>query len=86
MPHHDHDHHSAQPHDHDQPRGNNDLVVVVGREQETVRHPLDPLTAEEIDAARAILVEAGLLGETVRVPMLLPHEPEKDELAAWTPG
>ena len=51
-----------------------------------MRHPLDPLTADEIDAARAILVEADLLGDTVRMPMLLPHEPDKDELAAWTPG
>jgi primary-amine oxidase len=50
------------------------------------RHPLDPLTGEEIDAAREILVSAGLLGETVRVPMLLPDEPTKDELAAWRPG
>ncbi|MFH8251895.1 primary-amine oxidase [Microbacterium sp. B2969] len=50
------------------------------------RHPLDPLTAGEIARAREILVAAGLLGESMRVPMLLPHEPRKDELAAWTPG
>lgn len=35
-------------------------------------HPLDPLTGAEIAAARAVLDAAGLLGETVRVPMLLP--------------
>jgi len=51
-----------------------------------VAHPLDPLSGTEIDAARAILVQAGLLGETVRVPMLLPDEPTKEELAAWSPG
>jgi len=50
------------------------------------RHPLDPLTGAEIDRAREILVAAGLLGETWRVPMLLPDEPTKAELAAWTPG
>lgn len=49
-------------------------------------HPLDPLTGPEIAAARAILEDAGLLGETVRVPMLLPDEPTKTELAAWRPG
>ena len=49
-------------------------------------HPLDPLTGAEIAAARAVLESAGLLGETVRVPMLLPDEPTKQELAAWTPG
>ncbi len=50
------------------------------------RHPLDPLTAAEIERTREILVAAGLLGEAVRVPMLLPDEPTKDELAAWRPG
>ena len=50
------------------------------------RHPLDPLTAAEIERAREILVDVGLLGETARVPMLLPDEPTKDELAAWVPG
>ncbi|MFT4124550.1 MAG: primary-amine oxidase [Microbacteriaceae bacterium] len=49
-------------------------------------HPLDPLSAAEIERAREILVAAGLLGESVRVPMLLPDEPDKTELAAWTPG
>ncbi len=49
-------------------------------------HPLDPLTGAEIAAARAVLESAGLLGETVRVPMLLPDEPTKQELAAWAPG
>lgn len=51
-----------------------------------VPHPHDPLTGAEIAAARAVLESAGLLGETVRVPMLLPDEPTKDELAAWHPG
>ena len=49
-------------------------------------HPLDPLTGPEIAAARAILECAGLLGETVRVPSLLPDEPTRQELAAWRPG
>jgi primary-amine oxidase len=46
-------------------------------------HPLDALTGDEIDAARAILVEAGLLGDDTRVPMLLPAEPTRAALAAF---
>jgi primary-amine oxidase len=49
-------------------------------------HPRDALTGDEIDAARAILVEAGLLGDDIRVPMLLPAEPSRAELAAHRPG
>ncbi|WP_334153091.1 primary-amine oxidase [Microbacterium sp.] len=49
-------------------------------------HPHDPLTAAEIAAARVVLDTAGLLTDTVRVPMLLPDEPTRDELAAWTAG
>ncbi len=33
-----------------------------------------------------MLDAAGLMTETTRVPMLLPDEPRKEELAAWTPG
>lgn len=52
----------------------------------TKPHPLDPLSPAEINAARSILADAGLLGETVRVPMLLPDEPTKAELKEWKPG
>ncbi|QTX05376.1 primary-amine oxidase [Agromyces archimandritae] len=54
--------------------------------QTAVAHPLDPLTADEIAAAREILVGAGLVTETTRVPQLLPVEPGKAELAEWMPG
>ena len=79
MPAHTHDA-PTQPHD------NPDLIPVTAVRRAEPRHPLDPLTADEIEAARRILVAAGLLGDTVRVPMLLPDEPTKDELAAWSPG
>ena len=79
MPAHTHDA-PTQPHD------NPDLIPVTAVRKAEPRHPLDPLTADEIEAARGILVSAGLLGDTVRVPMLLPDEPTKDELAAWSPG
>jgi primary-amine oxidase len=52
----------------------------------TARHPSDPLSGEEIEAARGILLDARLLTATTRVPMLLPDEPTKEELAAWHPG
>ena len=55
-------------------------------EKIAVPHPLDPLTGAEIAAARAVMHDAGLLGATVRVPALLPDEPTRAELAAWTPG
>ena len=45
--------------------------------REVMPHPLDAVTGEEIDAARAILVEAGLLDDDIRVPMLLPAEPTR---------
>lgn len=43
-----------------------------------VSHPLDRLTAAEIDVARQILHDAALLGPTVRVPLLALEEPAKD--------
>lgn len=73
-------------HDHDHGGHGVGLIPLRVTADRAPRHPLDPLTAAEIASAREILVAAGLLGETVRVPMLLPDEPTKDELAAWTPG
>jgi primary-amine oxidase len=67
-----------------QPGGNPDARTAIGAGP--AFHPLDPLTAEEIERARDILVAAGLLGETVRVPMLLPAEPDKTAVASWHPG
>ncbi|MET0780069.1 MAG: histamine oxidase, partial [Microbacterium sp.] len=43
-------------------------------------HPLDPLSAEEITAARDHLVAAGRLGDTVRVAYLSLKEPAKELL------
>ncbi|MFJ1759289.1 primary-amine oxidase [Amycolatopsis sp. NPDC088138] len=47
-------------------------------------HPLDPLTAAELSAGRAILADAGLTGETIRFPQVLPVEPAKDDVRAGT--
>ena len=51
-----------------------------------MRHPLDSLTAEEISHARAILVRAGLVGETTRFPLMSLAEPTKAAVldrSAW---
>ncbi|CAM3907976.1 primary-amine oxidase [Kibdelosporangium persicum] len=45
-------------------------------------HPLDPLTTAELSAGRAVLAEAGLVGDTIRFPQVLPVEPAKDEVRA----
>jgi primary-amine oxidase len=52
----------------------------------TVIHPLDPLTGAEIAAGRSILVAAGIMTGSTRVPQLLPVEPDKAALAAWATG
>jgi Cu2+-containing amine oxidase len=49
-------------------------------------HPLDPLTAGEIDAAVAILKTAGKLPEGAFFPILVLREPPKAEVLAWKPG
>ena len=62
------------------------MTTELGTNTPTVIHPLDPLTGTEIATARRILVENELMTEEIRVPMLLPDEPTKQELAAWAAG
>lgn len=50
------------------------------------RHPLDPLAASEIEAAGAIALGSGDLGERPRIVWVALAEPDKAELAAWVPG
>jgi primary-amine oxidase len=49
-------------------------------------HPLRRLTAEEIDEARRVLGEAGLLAPTTRFAFLGLEEPAKPEVLGWRPG
>jgi len=49
-------------------------------------HPLARLTAEEIDLARRVCIDAGLIGETTRFAYLGLEEPAKDDVLQWTPG
>ena len=50
------------------------------------RHPLDPLTADEIRAAVAVLREAGRTGPGWRIGSVEVVEPAKDVVRAFTPG
>lgn len=49
-------------------------------------HPLTPLTADEIVAVRAIVADAGLLGESVRFVYVALEEPHKQTVLAFRPG
>src|SRR5262245_10495472 len=49
-------------------------------------HPLDPLTADEIEAATTILEESGVLGRGFRFISTSLLEPAKAEMQAWKPG
>jgi primary-amine oxidase len=49
-------------------------------------HPLEPLTAEEIAAASALLRERAGLGPDARFVFVSLHEPAKADVAAWSPG
>jgi len=52
----------------------------------TVSHPLERLSAREIDDARSIFEGAGLVGEHTRFAFLGLEEPPKDEVLAHRPG
>jgi primary-amine oxidase len=52
----------------------------------SVAHPLDPLSAEEILAARAVLDTAGLLRESTRFSLVQLQEPDKAAVLAHRPG
>jgi primary-amine oxidase len=52
----------------------------------TTRHPLDPLAAEEIEAASAILKDKRQLAATARFVFITLHEPEKAAVLAYEPG
>ena len=49
-------------------------------------HPLDRLSAAEIGHAKRIMVDAGLVTESIRFPMLSLAEPDKREVLTFQPG
>ncbi len=56
------------------------------RSDQALAHPLDPLSAEEIELAVAVLREQRELGERARFVEIVLREPEKDELARHEAG
>jgi primary-amine oxidase len=52
----------------------------------TSTHPLEPLSADEIAAAAAILAGERGLGPAARFVFIMLHEPPKDAVRSWTPG
>ncbi|MFD6952629.1 tyramine oxidase [Nocardiopsis sp. TSRI0078] len=50
------------------------------------RHPLTPLSVEEIDRTREILDGEGLLSEATRISYVALREPDKHEVLSWSPG
>jgi len=59
-----------------------------GGSQSTValRHPLDPLTADEYAQTVRLLRDAGNVDDASRFPSLELREPEKSAVLAWSPG
>ena len=51
----------------------------------TTAHPLEPLTADEIGAAAALLRAEQGLGDSARFVFVTLHEPPKSAVLAWTP-
>jgi len=49
-------------------------------------HPLDPLTADELTAGRAVLESHGLITGTTRFPQVIPAEPDKRAVLAGEPA
>lgn len=52
----------------------------------TPQHPLDALTASEIDSFREIVTQAGLAGETSRFGYVMLREPEKAQVLKFQAG
>ena len=52
----------------------------------TAKHPLDPLRQEEIAATVAILKASGKVSDSSRFPIIVLHEPPKDEVLHFKPG
>src|SRR2546430_8539800 len=52
----------------------------------TARHPLDPLSAEEIEAASALLRRERRLADTARFVFITLHEPDKATVLGFAPG
>ena len=57
-----------------------------GKAPIAARHPLDPLSAQEIEEALRILIAEKQLGESVRFVSVFLHEPHKNAVEQYRPG
>lgn len=53
---------------------------------DSVRHPLDPLTASEYEVVLAALIEEEVIGEIGLYSLITLDEPPKEQVLAWQPG
>ena len=53
---------------------------------ESVRHPMDPLTALEYSAVVTALKKENYVDDTSRYPLITLDEPAKAEVLQWKPG
>src|SRR5436190_22585453 len=61
------------------------LLVTVGAAAASA-HPLDALSAEEINTAMHVLRAAGHADMATRFPLITLDEPDKSAVLAWRPG
>jgi primary-amine oxidase len=62
------------------------MTVLDGRSPTSVVHPLQRLSADEIDAARELLARSDLLTDTTRFALLALDEPDKASVLAYRDG
>ncbi|GAA4431009.1 primary-amine oxidase [Georgenia halophila] len=62
------------------------VLVADDESAPTTRHPLAPLTGEDIVDLRRVLEQAGLVTESTRFSYVALREPAKADVLAWTPG
>ena len=61
-------------------------VIAQATARASATHPLDPLTADEIAQASAILKSQRQLGQRVRFETVVLREPDKDVVLMFQPG
>ncbi len=62
------------------------LTINAARGDTEIRHPLDPLSANEIKTAVAVIAASGKVDRTTRAAMISLSEPEKRDVLEWREG
>jgi primary-amine oxidase len=61
-------------------------ALAVPAEEPATRHPLDPFSKEEITTAVDVLKASGKVSDSSHFPIIVLHEPPKDEVLRFTLG